>query len=80
MGSVPLERMRVLQFVKANVDKRMVRLLPKRDIDSSNPAIKVADARHHQRWWRVDFNDGSHRWYTVEMNKVVISGTGPIEG
>lgn len=63
-GNLGVERARVVRHVKSNEPKRMVRISPQR---SSPPS----PGDFPQRWWRVDFGDGSFKWFMVDGRVVV---------
>lgn len=63
-GNLVVERARVVRHVKINEIGRMVRLQPRRD-EVTAPGVLP------QRWWRVDFLNGSSKWFKVEGRDIV---------
>lgn len=68
-GNLVAERSRVIRHVKINESGRMSRLIPQRQ-------EVLSSGVHPQRWWRVNYTDGSYQWFVVN-GRVVTAGSGP---
>lgn len=66
-GNLAVERARVIREVKTSSLGTMERIFPQR---------VTAPGTHPQRWWRVDYSDGTHQWFMVD-DRVVTAGVGP---
>lgn len=66
-GSFAQERYRVVHYANDNNASPMTRIYPQRETTGDK-----------QRWWKVEFEDSTFKWYKVLANeRTVVEGAGP---
>lgn len=65
-GNLVAERARVVRHVKVNESGRMTSLFPQRQ-EVNERGVNPT------RWWRVDFQGGSVKWFVVDGRDVVVA-------